>query len=71
MDQLSNPQIALAVRQRHPYSVQQAVSITIELESLKLKTSCFILQETTLQGEDLTNVAMQVNVLEALQKLLS
>ena len=39
LDQLKDPQVSFGVKQRHPKSIQEAVSNTIELESYLVKSA--------------------------------
>ena len=75
LNQLHNPQIAVAVRQRCPKSIQEAVTATLELESYLVKPSNpSSMHEVAVQEQregGCTGVAMQLSMLEKLQKLLS
>ena len=70
-NQLRNPQIALGVRQRRPKSVQEAVTLTIELESYLLRPTMNC-KSSSLHDQTATqaNIVMQTSMVEALQELL-
>ena len=75
LNQLHNLQIAVAVRQRRPKSIQEAVTATLELESYLVKpTNPSSMHKVAVQEQregGYTGVAMQLSMLETLQKLLS
>jgi len=58
LDQLKDPQASFSVKQRHPKSVRDAVSSTIELEAYLCKSaSAVAAQVTKLGSEEVTAVA--------------
>ena len=75
LDQLSDPQVSFGVKQRHPKTIHEAVSGTIELESYLLKSaSSDVRQVTQKEPEEQAAVAViqstQKGIMEMMQKLV-
>ena len=75
---MKDPQVSFAVKQRHPKSVRDAVSSTIELEAYLLKSAASnhlsVATPIMKEDKDLTTVAAiqstQKDLLGAMQKLV-
>jgi len=74
LDQLSNPQVSLAVRQRRPRTIYEAVNSTTELESyLFQKPSYQCSLESNISEENQANPAacgIQIDIVRASQQLI-
>ena len=74
MDQLKDPQISFAVKQRRPQNIQEAVSATIELQSYLVKPHMQGAVQQVQKEEEGAVAAIkltQASMLEAMQKLVN
>ena len=74
MDQLKDPQISFAVKQRRPQNIQEAVSATIELQSYLVKPHTQGAVQQVQKEEEGAVAAIkltQASMLEAMQKLVN
>ena len=73
MEQLKDPQISFAVKQRCPQNIQEVVSATIELQSYLVKpdTQRAVLQVRKEEDVVAAIKSTQTDMLEVMQKLVN
>ena len=75
LDQLKDPQVSIRIKQRHPKTIQEAISNTIEMESYLVKSaSSKVMQITQKDPEEQAAVAViqstQRGLVDMMQRLV-